>query len=129
MHTKFIVPIPAAFAESPQASQPHPRVVYNSQASLVPVPTSLQMRVGHVDIPGDLSPALLHYLQPSDDKKRFIFLQRLKIQFILLILFILCLCYHGIAFHRVVSFLQILQLELGNKVLRDTGTLCSDGVQ
>lgn len=43
--------------------------------------------------------------------------------------FILYFCYHGIVFHRVMSLLQILQLQLGDKVLRDTGTLGSNGVQ
>lgn len=62
--------IPAAFAESPQASQPHPLVLYSSRASLVLVPTSLQMHGGHADIPGELSPALLLYLQLSDNNSK-----------------------------------------------------------
>lgn len=62
------VVIPAAFAESPQAIQLHPLAVYNSQASLVPLPTSLQMYGVHADSPGELSPALLLYLRLSEDR-------------------------------------------------------------
>lgn len=59
--------IPAAFAVSPQAIQLHPLAVYNSQASLVPLPTNLQMHGVHADIPGELLPALLLYLRLSED--------------------------------------------------------------
>lgn len=45
------------------------------------------------------------------------------------IFFLLFFCYHGIVFHSIISLLQILQLQLGDKVLRDAGTLCSNGVQ
>lgn len=45
------------------------------------------------------------------------------------LLFLLFFCYHGIVFHSVISLLQILQLQLGDKVLRDASTLCSNGVQ
>lgn len=60
--------IPAAFAESLRAIQPHPLAVYSSQASLVPLPTSLQMYGVHADIPGEPSPALLLYLRLSEDR-------------------------------------------------------------
>lgn len=37
--------------------------------------------------------------------------------------------YQRVVFDAVVAFLQVLELQLGDKVLRDTGTLCSDGFQ
>lgn len=37
--------------------------------------------------------------------------------------------YHGVVFDVVIALLQILELQLSDKVLRDTDTLCSDGVQ
>lgn len=37
--------------------------------------------------------------------------------------------YQCILFDAFVVFLQVLELQLGDKVLRDTGTFCSDGFQ
>lgn len=37
--------------------------------------------------------------------------------------------YQCIFFDAVVAFLQVLKLQLGDKVLRDTGTFCSDSFQ
>ncbi len=40
-----------------------------------------------------------------------------------------CFYYHGIVFDSVIALLQILELQLSDEVLSDTGTLCSDGIQ
>lgn len=42
---------------------------------------------------------------------------------------IFTVAHHSIVFDSVIALLQILELQLSDKVLRDTGTLCSDGVQ